>query len=318
MCKLTDATRLLSRAAAAFEPRCRWVAMGRSLVALATLTEILFTPDSALFSDATGLTTGMQCDSVRSLSLWCLDRGLTDHLLISRIVAVGALAMVVSGYRPRWTCVPHWYVTYSLTASMTVPTGGDSAAALLTLLLVPLCLGDERLWQWRTPMRPLRASWRGRAFAAQLVIRFQLCIIYVTAAASKLGDPAWRNGSAFYFVANDPYQGIPTVASRLILPTLDTPWLIRSITWSVIAVQLFIALTIIGRRRMRAIAVVLVTALHVSIIVAMSLPSFGLIMIAFSLIAFGGGFASIAVEQREDNRRDAASRHQAVQPGSGG
>ncbi|MFC0432218.1 sporulation-delaying protein SdpB family protein [Kutzneria buriramensis] len=307
MRKVTDAVRLVSHAATAFEPRCRWLAIGRSLLAFATLTEILFTPDSALFADATGLTSGMRCDTVRSLSLWCLDSGLTGHVLISRIVAVGTLAIVGAGYRPRWTCVPHWYVTYSLAASMTVANGGDSAAVVLTLLLVPLCLGDDRVWQWRAPARPLGARWRGSAFAAQLVIRFQLCIIYVTAAVTKLADPAWRGGSAFYFVANDPYVGIPTAASQLILPTLDTPWLIRSITWSVIAVQLFIALTIIGRRRLRSIAVFLVAALHVSIIVVMSLPSFGLIMIAFSMIAYGGEFADIAAEKREDHRRGLAS-----------
>jgi len=34
--------------------------------------------------------------------------------------------------------------------------------------------------------------------------------------------------------------------------------------------------------------------------------------------AFGEEFARIAVEQREDHRRGAASRHQAMQPGSGG
>jgi antimicrobial peptide system SdpB family protein len=317
MRKVTRANRLLSRAVATFEPRCRWLAIGRSLLALATLTEILFTPDAALFSDATGLTTGLQCDNVRSMSLWCLDSGLTEHLLISRIVAVGTLATAVIGYRPRWTCVPHWYVTYSLAASMTVANGGDNAATLLTLLLIPLCLGDDRVWQWRAPVWPLGARWRGSAFAAQLVIRLQLCIIYVTAAISKLADPAWRNGSAFYFVTNDPYLGIPSVASRLILPTLDTPWLIRSITWSVIAVQLLIALTIIGHRRMRTIAVVLVAALHVSIVVILSLPSFGLIMIAFALIASGGGFVSAAVEQREDTHRGTASRHQAVQSKSG-
>lgn len=315
---MSEAARLVGRAAGTFDPRSRWLAVSRSLLALATLTEILFTADSALFSDATGLTTGVHCDGVRALSLWCLDGDVTGHVLISRIVAVSTLVVVVAGYRPRWTCIPHWYVTYSLTASMTVANGGDGAAAVLTLLLVPLCLGDDRVWHWAAPARPLGARWRGSAFAAQLVIRLQLCIIYVTAAVSKLTDPAWRSGSAFYFAVNDPYLGIPTAASQMILPTLEAPWLIRTITWSVIAVQLLIALTIIGGHRMRAVAVALVVALHFSIIAVMALPSFGLIMIAFSLAAFGRKAADIGVEQREDHRRGTANRHQAVRPESGG
>lgn len=309
----------MSRAGAVFDPRSRWLAVSRSMLALATLTEILFTSDSALFSDATGLTPGMQCDGVRALSLWCLDSDVTGHVLISRIVAVSILVMVAAGYRPRWTCIPHWYVTCSLTASMTVANGGDGAAAVLTLLLIPLCLGDDRVWHWAAPTRPLGAYWRGSAFAAQLVIRLQVCIIYTTAASTKLADPAWRSGRAFYFAANDPYLGIPTAASRLILPSLEAPWLIKTITWSVIAVQSLIALTIIGRRRMRAVAVVLVAALHLSIIAVMALPSFGLIMIAFALAAFGRNSAGTGVERREDHHhRGTSNRYRAVRSEPGG
>ncbi|MFI9383698.1 HTTM domain-containing protein [Kutzneria sp. NPDC052558] len=201
------------------------------------------------------------------------------------------MIVVATGYRPRWTCIPQWYVTFSLTASMPAINGGDNAAVIATMLAVPLCLGDRRTWQWTRPSGPLSARWRGRAFAAQLVIRFQVALIYVTAAGSKLVDPAWRDGSALYFVLHDPQFGLPASALRTVAPLLDSRWLVALVTWSVIAAQLAIAVLVLGRRRRRLVAAFLVTGLHLAIIVLMGLPSFGLAMIAFALLALGPGAA---------------------------
>ena len=288
MSAVTGCWRSLLDNATVFDPRGTPLAFGRLLLALATSSSILFTPDDALFSDATAVSDGIRCAGVRSLSLWCLNGHLTGSYVFARIVSIAVLIVVASGYRPRWTCIPHWYVTFSLTASMAAINGGDAAAVIGTMLVALLCLGDDRTWQWRRPSTPLPARWRGRAFAAQLVIRLQLLVIYLSAAVSKLLDPAWQDGSAMYFALHDPYFGLPTTALGPATPLLTSRWLIGLVTWSVIAVQLMIAVTVLGRRRERRLAVVLVAGLHLGIIVLMGLTSFGLVLIGFALVALGG------------------------------
>ena len=67
---------------------------------------------------------------------------------------------------PRWTCVPHWYVAFSLADSITQPDGGDAVAAIATMLFIPMLLGDDRVWQWSRPAGPLAPFARGSAHAA--------------------------------------------------------------------------------------------------------------------------------------------------------
>lgn len=285
---MTEFWRSLLRNATEFDPQSRPLAFGRFLLALATLSSVVFTSDAELFSDATAASGGIRCDGLRSLSLWCLNSDLTGTYTLARILTLTVLILVATGYRPKWTCIPHWYVTFSLAASMSATNGGDSAAVIATMLLVPLCLGDGRRWQWSRPSRPLPARWRGRSYAAQLVIRLQLVVIYLSAAGSKLLDPAWRDGSAMYFALHDPYSGLPASVLDSVAPLLDSRWLVGLVTWAVIATQVVIAVTVLGRRRERMLAVVLVAGLHLGIIVLMGLTSFGIIMIGFALLALGG------------------------------
>jgi antimicrobial peptide system SdpB family protein len=309
---VTGFWRSLLRTATGFDPRGTALAFGRLLLATATLTIVVCTPDAVLFTDATSRSAGIQCGGVRSASLWCVSSELTASYVVARVVTVAVLILVVTGYRPRWTCVPHWYVTFSLTSSMAGINGGDNAAVIATMLTVPLCLGDERRWQWTRPTRPLSASWRGRAYAAQLVVRLQVFVIYIVAAGSKLLDPAWQNGTALYFALQDPTYGLPASALSAAALLLTSRWLVGLVTWTVIAIQVAIAVAVLGRRRERVLAVVLVTGLHLGIVVLMGLTSFGLDMIAFALVALGGPTRDTFPENREETDVAGDSARQSV------
>src|SRR5438270_13906754 len=90
-----------------------------------------------------------------------------------------------------------------------------------------------------------------------------------------------------YFAMHDPYVGLPASALGPTASLLDLRWLVSLATWAVIAAQLVIAVTVLGRRRERMLAVVLVTGLHLGIIGLMGLTSFGITMIGFWLVTFG-------------------------------
>jgi antimicrobial peptide system SdpB family protein len=277
--------RRLSRAIDRVEPRGTPLAAGRSLLAAATLVTILFSTDAELFIRTTELPDGLRCDGVRAISLWCLSGPTGTGLLVSRILAIAVLVAVMVGFRPRWTCVPHWYISFSFASAAEMSNGGDAIAQVTTMLLIPMCLSDDRIWQWTTVSRPLQPARRGSALAAHLVIRGQICLIYLVAAATKLMDPLWRQGGAMYFVAHHPQYGFPPLVLDLFAPMLNSYWPIAIFSWSVIVLEVTVAVLILGRRRHRMIALVLGCGLHLGIIVMMSLVSFGMVMIALVTIA---------------------------------
>jgi antimicrobial peptide system SdpB family protein len=271
-------------AALRFEPRGLPLGLGRSGVAFATLTVVLFTPDSALFAYTAAHPTGVDCGGVRGLSLWCAVGAGGGALPLNRALAVAVLAVTAAGWRPRWTCLPHWYVTFSLADSMTLPNGGDQVAQILTLLLVPMCLADDRRWQWQRPPAPLPAAWRGAAYAAALTARGQAAIIYSVAAVTKVLEPTWRHGTAMYSVLHDSDYGLPPGLLRHLGGLVGSIPLIAAVTWTVPLVEIGIAVAVLGTARMRLVGLVLAVLLHGGIIVAMGLFSFGLIMIALLLV----------------------------------
>ncbi|MEU5697173.1 hypothetical protein [Actinosynnema sp. NPDC020468] len=273
------------RAVERVEVREPVLAVGRSLLALSTLATILFSADDALFPQTSEYPSGTRCAGVRALSMWCAANPDTAGSTVCRVLAVVVLAVTASGFRPAWTCVPHWYVTFSLTVAMPASNGGDHIAMITTMLLLPLCLGDDRRWQWSAVDRPLPARWGGSALAAHLALRGQVLVVYGEAALSKLSDPLWRQGSALRVISRLPQYGFPPPLRDLLEPVLTSYWPVALLGWSVIAVQLVIAASMTAPRVFRVVALVAGGLLHLGIVVLMNLTSFGSTMIAVLLVA---------------------------------
>ena len=245
------------------------------------------TPDAVLFThDATdGGADG--CAGARRASLWCVIG--PHHDPVARILTAAVFLLVVSGVAPRWTCVPHWYVTFSLALSMQTAYGADAVATVATLLMIPMLLGDTRLWPWGKPGRALPAVWRGRSYAAWWFMRIQIAVIYGNAALAKLAEQDWRRGTAMRAVLADPEFGWSHHGGGLGV-LQRSPALIGAVTWGTMVVEAAIAMSALAPWRWRRRAVVLAVALHAGIIVVMHLVEFGTVMIAFvSLLALRSG-----------------------------
>ncbi|MGW4694779.1 sporulation-delaying protein SdpB family protein [Kitasatospora cineracea] len=266
-----------------FEPRGLPLAITRSTLAFAELITILFTADHDLFTYEPGLPEGMRCYGAHAVSLWCAVGPSPTGLFISRVTAIVVLTVAASGYRPRWTCIPQWFVTWSLATSMTLPSGGDEAALVATMLLIPVVLGDRRVWHWTRPEEPLGAVWAGSSYAAWCAIRCQIAIIYFVAALSKLFTSQWRDGTAMYSVFVDPNYGLPPGIRQFLGPMIASDLVVRSLTWGVLAIELTIALSALAPQRARRTAGWLAVLLHGGIMVAIGLFSFGLAMMALVL-----------------------------------
>jgi len=276
------------RAAEVFEPRGILLASGRSLLAFAELTVLLFNPDHLIFATTPFASTRNLCSGIGGLSLWCVSGSGPQSHSVGRIIAIAILVGVTAGLWPRWLCIPHWYVAFSLATRMSVINGGEEVAQIFTLLLIPCCLGDTRTWHWSRPDRPMAPAWRGSAYAAHLVLRCQIMIIYLDAALSKLMFPSWRNGTAMRVIINDPECGLPlgirTFADHLLSPL----WTSAAVTWAVVLTELTIGLSMVCRAGIRRRSLAPAILLHTGIILAMGLFSFGLIMISVLMAASGG------------------------------
>lgn len=157
---------------------------------MAQLAVLVFNTDADLFVATVDHPGGMSCGGVRAAALWCLA---ADAPGVAR--AITAVLVVAAGYRPRWTCVPHWYATASMAVAMPMANGGDKIAQIVTLLRVPLLLGDDRAWVWSRPTAPPAPVRQGVDLAALVVLRVQIAVIYLYAALSKLGDPCGRRAA---------------------------------------------------------------------------------------------------------------------------
>lgn len=278
-------------AVAAFDPSGTAVQLARSLLAFAQLTVLLANPDRTLFGTVPGQSPRQLCSGISRATLWCVAGPGTAPGDAARAVALLVLGAVVLGLWPRWTCVPHWYVAFSFVARTVVVDGGDQVAQIATLLLIPICLGDARRWQWARPERPLPPAWRGAAYAGHLLLRWQIAIVYFDAALSKLAHHSWRSGAAVPLLVRDPVFGLPAGARPFAEGLLGPAWAGDTVTWAVIAVELSIAVSVLCGARFRRAGLVLTVLLHAAIILAMGLFGFGVIMIAVVLAASGGGAA---------------------------
>lgn len=96
--------------------------------------------------------------------------------------------------------------------------GGSDAM----LLIVLLALGLART----APGTDVAAA--GLAYAAA-----QLVLSYVIAGIAKLGDPAWRDGSALAILTNLPHYRVPVRMRRL----AARPMLVRVLAWAMLAFE---------------------------------------------------------------------------------
>jgi antimicrobial peptide system SdpB family protein len=274
---------LVSRHLQRAESRTVLFAVARSVLAVVQFGVLALNSDSVLLGSPGGPRAA--CKGIAATSLWCVTGTSSVGFDIARALALSVLFAVTIGYRASWSCIPHWYVSVSMSACFTPIDGGSYAAQAAALLLIPACLGDGRRWQWDRSGASLAPRWYGRRAAALLAMRCQVAVIYGEAAISKIAHSGWRDGRAMAAVLSDPQFGLPDFAKRwlgFLIPAGDA---LTVSGWMVVVGELSIAILIMGTLRMRRVAAGLAVILHTGILVFMGLLPFGLTMCAVVLLA---------------------------------
>lgn len=252
------------------------IGAARSTLAFASFMTLLANPAPAWMSQHPGPVAG----AIRLFGLFDLfgPAGIDRARLTGMLV----LLVVASGWRPRLTAIPHWWVTASMAHSCLVPDGGDILSANLTLLLIPLALTDKRRFHWQASSE-LAEEGSLRLFLARTAgaaLRVQVAIVYLHAAVGKMNITEWINGTAMYYWLLHPAFGPGSLLKDILLAVLVHPFAVLTLTWSVILLELFLfgALFMTGAWRYRLWPVAV--GFHLLIFVIHGLASFSLIMMA--------------------------------------
>lgn len=251
------------------------VSLARTLVMLSGLGTLLFSSVETLIRPAAGLSYP-HCAGPAQIATWCLVS--PSFFEGVRWLSVGVLAVAASGWQPRFTAIPAWWVLFSTQAAATTVDGGDQIAANLALILVPLSLTDNRTWHWAESTERTAVGFTLFAHVALFGAALQMSFIYLNAGLSKLSVPEWNDGTALYYWMNDPMFGPSEPIRSLISAALLNPWMLAAATWVPIILELALGISLVLPRATHRPLLSLGIAFHGAIAVSMGLWSFAVVM----------------------------------------
>lgn len=228
-------------------------------------------------------------DPIRRLDSWptflgsfvAADGRLFDLLYLATILA-GFLLML--GWHTRTMTIATLLLWLSMyTTNPFVGSGGD---AVLRMVLLYLCFTESGAF-WSLDARrgrpaPRLPEWFGTTLhnLAVVLIIHQVVIVYVASALWKVQSPVWLDGTAVYFPlqveAYSPWRD-------LLHPITSAEPIVLAATWVSVAIQLMFPVLLLYRP-LRAIALLMITGMHLSIGLAMGIMYFSLVMIAVDMM----------------------------------
>lgn len=286
--------------------------VARTLIALSGMGTLLASSVSTLIRPAAGVNE-LFCAGPASLSGWCMAPPSAYEFV--RWVSILVLLVAGSGWRPRYTAIPMWWVLFGNQSSLTVVDGGDQISAVLALLLIPLSLADNRKWHWvpvgatQPQTHPYVAI---TAHVTLAVVRVQVAYIYINACLAKLGVAEWLDGSAVYYWLRDPMFG-PAGALRSLMDWLMAqPIPVAAATWGTLILEFALGISIFLPQPVRRILLPLGIVLHLGIAIMMGLWSFAFTMWAALILLLwpnGDLIRAMTTEFRRLPRRGKAIQH---------
>ncbi|MUK90366.1 hypothetical protein GMD78_18490 [Ornithinibacillus sp. L9] len=265
-----------------FNPWTNVYGFSRSLLALATALTLVFNDINLLFKPSAGREYFPLCNN--NISFFCI--GPNDYFTLSVLkwIAIICLLVVASGWRPKFTGIIHWWISYSMNISATTIDGGEQVAAVITFLLIPITLTDRRKWHWQSMEKEDTANSdkliysKIIALVSYNAIRVQVAIIYFHATVAKLFEETWLNGTAVYYYLNDPMLGLNPFLLTFINPILSSPLVVVA-TWGTLILQTLLFTALFSSKKYWRSFLIIALLLHEVIAVMFGLISFSLVMI---------------------------------------
>lgn len=253
--------------------------IARSIIAFGTLLTLITNNPKLLFNTTYARLNGRMSffpffDSY--LNLFNALKSYTPYLPVA--IASLILITTIIGYRPRFTGILHWWVSFSFVTSGVLIDGGDQIASNLTLMLIPITLFDNRKshWQRVTEEDTTRYSTFKNitCYFIFLIIRLQICFIYLHASIGKLPVNEWADGTAVYYWLSDPYFGMNSWQAFLLKPFIINHAFVLVATWGIMAIELLLFMGIVMDKKYYPKLFIVGVLMHLSFLVFLGLFSF--------------------------------------------
>lgn len=270
----------------AINPFSNVYGLARSLLALGTFLTVASSSTEILFRPAVGVEEfPIRQGLAGTISIFSL---FPQKLVIAKWISLAILALVISGWRPRFTGILHWWVSYSFMSSAILVDGGDQVTAILCLMLIPVTLMDDRKWHWdSSTVTHVSSKNIYKLLVANStikIIRLQIAVIYLHSAVAKCVVPEWENGTALYYWFTDPMFGAPDWLRPLIMKIVLNSFSVTILTWSIIVLEFALFAGLLAKRKYRSVLLVSGIGFHLGIALIHGLVSFALAMFAALII----------------------------------
>lgn len=259
------------------EPWGSALGLARTVLALGSIGTLVLTPIRILLAPTADGVVPPLCAGAGRAGLWCVIA--PEHPAVATVTAIVLLGVVASGWRPRLTGVVHWWVSWSMIIAFTSQDGGDQITAVLTLLLIPVTLTDQRRWHWKPhPECPMVSTSRVIGYVGLWVVQLQVAGIYFVAAVSKFTVPEWADGTALYYWLNNAIFHAPGYLQPITDAITWNGAGVTALTYGSLALELVLGVAIFFPWRVKMVLLPVGLLLHDSIAVTMGLTSFDFAM----------------------------------------
>lgn len=208
-----------------------------------------------------------------------------ENILLAKYVAISVLFIVLIGWKPRYTVILHWWITFSFYSFCPVIDGGDQIASILTFFIIPFGLFDNREWHWNKQQSIGNPFINILNFGFYSSIRIQACVIYLFAFSEKTSVSEWKNGTVLYYWFSDPIFGANDFIFKMIEPILKSSF-IGVFTWGVLLLEVVLAMGIIANKKYWKFLLLMGISFHFCIWIIHGLFSFFLTMTALLILYF--------------------------------
>jgi len=250
--------------------------VARSLLAFGTFLTLIANDGHLLFKTQVKPFLDNQLIPINFVNVFLLtpDR----YIGYAKLGACVVLLLVMSGWRPRITCLLHWYIAACFLNAAVDVDGGDQITSNLTLWLIPIGLLDNRKWHWdseaATPLTEFGAARNIFINFNFLAIRLQMAVIYLHAAIGKFTVPEWINGSAIYYWSRHPEFGLGETEFRLLRGLFRSGALLFCLNWLILITELLLFTGLVMDRKYYKKLFILGFSFHFMIIWMHGLVSF--------------------------------------------
>ncbi len=221
----------------------------------------------------------------RSVPFKQLDLFMVIPPATAKIVVMVILLLVMSGFVPQVTAILHFIACFSYHNYFLIVNGGDEVTFVLSLLLIPLCITDPRINQWRAT--PPKASSRNiTANIALMAIQVQAAFIYFSAAYEKLYVQVWKEGTAVYYYTSHYRLGARSWLQHINELITLTP-VVKVLSWGVLALELAIAFALFLSTKTKKKLLLPALLFHLLIVINFGLISFFFAMAGLLVLYLG-------------------------------